>query len=69
MRHVQRFLVRPRFMNVPGGSSSDPAQQFAQHHHAHAEKNEQRPGLPHQDIGKLVKLRMGHTMKSSNFAA
>lgn len=56
-------------MNVPGGSSPDPAQQFAQHHRAHAAKNEQRPGLPHQGVDKLVKVRMDHAITSSNFAA
>jgi hypothetical protein len=69
MGHVERFLVRSRFMNIPGGASPDPAQQFAQHHRAHAAKNDHRPGFPHQDVDKLVELRMGHATKSSNFAA
>jgi hypothetical protein len=56
-------------MNVPSGSSPDPAQQFAQHHRAHAAKNEHRPGPPHQDVDELLKLRIRHAMKSSNFAA
>jgi hypothetical protein len=69
MRHVERFLVRSRFLNFPGGSAPDPARQFPQDHHAHAAKNEHRPGPPNQNVDKLVDLRMGHARKSSNFAA
>jgi|GEM_PF-6482966 hypothetical protein len=69
MRHVERFLVRSRFTKVPGGPSPDPAQQFAQHHRPHAANNEQWPGLPHQGVDKLVKMRVGHAITSSNFAA
>jgi hypothetical protein len=60
MRRLERSSVRSRFTNVPCGSSPDPPQQFAQQHSAASAKDDHRPGLPHQSVHELVKLRMGH---------
>lgn len=69
MGRMKRSLVRSGFMDVPCGSSPDPPHQFPQHYRAATAKDRPRPGLPHQSVRELVKLRMGHAMKSSNFAA
>jgi len=57
------------FVNMPGGLSPDPAQHFAQYDRAATTKDRPRPGLPHQSVDKLVKLRISHATESSNFAA
>jgi hypothetical protein len=56
-------------MNMPDGSSPEPAQHFAHYDRAATTKDRPRPGLPHQSVDKLVKLRIGHAINSSNFAA
>jgi hypothetical protein len=56
-------------MNMPGRATPDPPHQFPQHNRAATAKNQPRPRLPHQSVDDLVKLRMGHTMESSSFAA
>jgi hypothetical protein len=56
-------------MNMPDGSSPDPAQQFPQHNRAATAKDRPRPGFPHQSVHELVELRMGHAIESSKFAA
>jgi hypothetical protein len=56
-------------MNVACGSSPDPAQQFAQHNRAKTAKDYHRPGLPHQSVYELVKLRIGHIHTCCEFHA
>jgi hypothetical protein len=56
-------------MNMPGRSTPDPPHQFAHHDRAATAKNNHGPRLPHQNVDDLVKLRMGHTIESSSFAA
>jgi hypothetical protein len=69
MGRLERFSVRSLFTNVPFGSSSDPAQQFAQHNRAKPAKDDHRPGLPHQSVYELVKLRIGHVHICCEFHA
>ena len=68
-RRLKRSWVRSRFMKDPCGSSSDPAQQFAQHNPATTAKDDHRPGLPHQSVHELVKLRIGHIHICCEFRA
>lgn len=69
MRRLERSLVRSRCMNVPCGSSPDPAQQFAQHNPAKTAKDDQQPGLPHQSVYELVQLQVGHIHICCEFRA
>jgi hypothetical protein len=69
MRRIERSLVRPRFMNMPCRSTSDPPHQFAHHDRAASAENDHGPRLPHQSVDDLIKLRMGHMTESSSFAA
>jgi hypothetical protein len=56
-------------MNMPDGSSPNPAQHFAHYDRAATTQDRPRPSLPHQSVDKLVKLRISHAPESSNFAA
>jgi hypothetical protein len=69
MRRLERSLVRSRCTNVPCGSSPDPVQQFAQDNPAKTAKDDHRPGLPHQSVDELVKLRIGHIHICCEFRA
>lgn len=66
-RRLKRSLVRSGFMNVPGGSTPDPPHQFAHYDCAATTKDRPRPGLPHQSVDKLVKLRISHATRKQQF--
>jgi hypothetical protein len=56
-------------MEIPVGSAPNPAQQFAQHNRAATAKDHPRPGLPHQSVHEMVKLRIRHAKNRNNFVA
>jgi hypothetical protein len=67
VRRLERFPVRPWFMNMPDGSSPEAAQHFAHYDCAATTKDRPRPRLPHQSIDKLVKLRISHATRKQQF--
>jgi hypothetical protein len=69
MRRLEYLAVRSRRMNNPFGALRDSSQQLAQENRAHTAKDDHRPGLPHQSVDELVKLRRSHAQKSSTFPA
>jgi hypothetical protein len=69
MGRLERSSAPSRFANGVFGSSPDPVEEFAQHNPATTAKDDHRPGLRHQSVYELVKLRIGHAKDGSNFAA
>lgn len=67
MRRIERSLVWSGFMDAPCGSPPDPAQQFAHYDRTATAEDRPRPGLPHQSVYELVKLRMGHATRKQQF--